>query len=74
MTNPWLPHKLPALRAFILAAGIAQIEDILYNLPEEPEERESPSPTNPEFIIPVKKNSAVAARAAMESLYRIVFD
>ncbi len=74
MTNPWLPYKLPALRAYILAPGIVQIEDVVYNLPERTEERKNPVPASPDFIVPVKENSAAAARSAMESLYKIVFD
>ncbi len=74
MTNPWLPYKLPALRAYILAPGIVQIEDVVYNLPERTEERGKPLPVSPDFIVPVKENSAAAARSAMESLYKIVFD
>jgi hypothetical protein len=74
MTNPWLPHKIPPLRAYILAPGVVQIEDAVYNLPEKKVERGRPRPEKPEFIIPVKENSENAARAAMEALYRIVFD
>ena len=74
MTNPWLPYKLPALRAYILAPGIVQIEDVVYNLPERTEEPGHPLPAEPEFILPVNENSAAAARSAMESLYKIVFD
>lgn len=74
MTNPWLPYKLPPLKAYILGPGIVQIEDVVYNLPERTEERGRTLPKNPEFIVPVKENSAEAAREAMESLYRVVFD
>jgi hypothetical protein len=74
MTNPWLPYQLPSLKAYILAPGMVQIEDVVYNLPERTEERGRSLPKNPEFIVPVKENSADAARAAMEGLYRIVFD
>lgn len=74
MTNPWLPYKMPPLRAYILAPGVVQIEDIVYNLPAGTVERGRPRPDNPEFIVPVKENSESAARAAMEGLFRIVFD
>jgi hypothetical protein len=74
MTNPWLPPELPRMKAYILAPGIVQIEDVVYNLPERSKERGLPPPANPEFIIPVKENSEKAARQAMEALYRIVFD
>lgn len=74
MTNPWLPYKMPAMRAFILAPGIVQIEDVVYNLPEGTQEYDQPPPQNPEFIVPVEENSEKAARLAMETLYRIVFD
>ena len=74
MTNPWLPYRLPPMRAYILAPGIVQIEDVVYNLPERTEVRGKPLPATAEFIVPVKENSAEAARAAMESLYRVVFD
>jgi hypothetical protein len=74
MTNPWLPYNIPPLRAYILAPGIVQIEDVVYNLPARNEERGRPFPQHPEFIVPVKENSAAAAREAMEALFRIVFD
>ncbi|MCQ8893565.1 MAG: hypothetical protein NQU46_02875 [Methanolinea sp.] len=74
MTNPWLPFKVPPLRAYILAPGIVQIEDVVYNLPERTVTRGRPLPERPEFILPVNENSESAARAAMEALYRIVFD
>jgi hypothetical protein len=74
MTIPWLPPELPRMKASILAPGIVQIEDTVYNLPARTEEKGNPPPTNPEFILPVKENSPEAARGAMEALYRIVFD
>lgn len=74
VTNPWLPYKMPPMRAFILAPGIVQIEDVVYNLPEKTQENKQPPPENPEFILPVEENSEKAARMAMEALYRIVFD
>jgi len=74
VTNPWLPYKMPPMRAFILAPGIVQIEDIVYNLPERTVKKEQPPPQNPEFVLPVEENSEKAARLAMEALYRTVFD
>lgn len=74
MTNPWLPPELPRMKAYILAPGIVQIEDVVYNLPARSEEKGRPIPENPQFIIPVRENSRKAARGAMEALYRIVFD
>jgi hypothetical protein len=74
MTNPWLPAKKPHMKAYILAPGIVQIEDVVYDLPAGSEERNRPTPVSPEFIIPVKENSAEAARLAMEELFRIVFN
>lgn len=74
MTNPWLPYELPRMKAYILAPGVVQIGEVVYHLPENREERASSPPENFEFIVPVKENSRSAARAAMEGLYRIVFD
>jgi hypothetical protein len=74
MTIPWLPPELPRMKAFILAPGIVQIEDTVYNLPARTEQKGQPLPTNPEFVLPVKENSPKAARQVMEALYRIVFD
>ncbi|HOT04163.1 MAG TPA: hypothetical protein PK069_08290 [Methanolinea sp.] len=74
MTNPWLPYNIPPLRAYIIAPGVVQIEDTVYNLPKRSVEHGRPLPVKPEFIVPVKENSEKAARAAMEGLYRIVFD
>jgi hypothetical protein len=74
MTNPWLPAELPRMKAYILAPGVVQIEDVVYNLPARREEKGRPIPENPSFIIPVRENSRKAAREAMEALYRIVFD
>ncbi len=74
MTNPWLPPELPRMKAYILAPGIVQIEDIVYDLPARSEKRGRPIPENPQFIIPVRENSPKAAREAMEALYRVVFD
>lgn len=74
MTNPWIPYNLPELKAYILGPGIVQIEDVIYNLPERTREEGRPLPDRAEYIIPVKENSEKAARAAMEGLYRIVFD
>jgi hypothetical protein len=74
MTNPYLPYKLPPLRAYILAPGIVQIEDVIYNLPARTKETGQPPPGHPDYIVPVKENSEAAARAAMEALYRVVFD
>jgi len=74
MTNPWLPYNIPPMRAYILAPGIAQIEDTVYNLPSRSVEHGRPAPVKPEFIVPVKENSEKAARDAMVGLYRIVFD
>ncbi|HUU76394.1 MAG TPA: hypothetical protein VMW63_09965 [Methanoregulaceae archaeon] len=65
---------MPPLRAYILAPGIIQIEDVVYNLPERTAKDGQPLPENPEFILPVKENSEKTAREAMEALYRIVFD
>lgn len=74
MTNPWLPYRMPPMRAFILAPGIVQIEDVVYNLPERTAKSGVPPPKNPEFVLPVQENSERAARSAMEALYRTVFD
>ena len=74
MTNPWLPVKLPPLKAYILAPGIVQIGEIVYNLPEDREEKALAPPAAFEFVVPVQENSKTAARAAMEALYRVVFD
>lgn len=74
VTNPWLPYRMPPLRAFILAPGIVQIEDAVYNLPERTVKRGESPPKNPEFVLPVQENSERAARSAMEALYRTVFD
>ena len=74
MTNPWLPAKLPPLKAYILAPGIVQIGEIVYNLPEDREENALAPPAAFEFVVPVQENSKTAARAAMEALYRVVFD
>jgi hypothetical protein len=74
MTNPWLPYELPPLKAYVLGPGIVQIEDVIYNLPERSEERGQPRPEHPEYVVPVRENSPAAARAAIESLYRVVFD
>ena len=65
---------MPPMRAFILAPGIVQIEDVVYNLPAGTHEKGQPPPKNPEFVLPVEENSEKAARLAMEALYRIVFD
>jgi hypothetical protein len=72
--KPLVTLQNAPLRAYILAPGVVQIEDIVYNLPAGTVERGRPRPDNPEFIVPVKENSESAARAAMEGLYRIVFD
>lgn len=74
MTNPWLPYHIPPLKAYILAPGVVQIEDTVYNLPSRSVEHGRPLPIRPEFIVPVSENNEIAARAAMEALYRIVFD
>lgn len=74
ITNPWLPYELPKLKAYILGPGIVQIEDVIYNLPERTREQGRPLPDRAEYIVPVRENSEKAARAAMEGLYRIVFD
>jgi len=74
MSNPWLPAKLPPLKAYILAPGIVQIGEIVYNLPGDCEENAPAPPAAFEFVVPIKENSKKAARAAMEALYRIVFD
>ena len=75
MTNPWaLLYDVPPLKAYILAPGVVQIADTVYNLPERTVERGHASPEHPEFVVPAKENSEQAARDAMEGLYRIVFD
>jgi hypothetical protein len=74
MTIPWLPPEHARMKAYILAPGIVQIEDTVYNLPAKTQEKGHPPPKNPEFVLPVKENSPEAARRAMEALYRIVFD
>ncbi|RPJ53969.1 MAG: hypothetical protein EHJ95_01170 [Methanobacteriota archaeon] len=74
VTIPWQFPPLPRMKAYILAPGIVQIEDVIYNLPKRTEEHSQPPPAHYEFIMPVKTNSMQAARAAMEGLYRIVFD
>ena len=74
MTNSWPPYELPRFKAYILAPGVVQIGEIIYHLPEDREEQAPAPPAQFEFIVPVKENSKSAARAAMEGLYRIVFD
>jgi hypothetical protein len=74
MANPWPPYEFPRLKAYILSPGVVQIGEIVYHLPEDREERALSPPSQFEFIVPVKENSKSAARAAMEGLYRIVFD
>ena len=74
LTIPWLPYKIPPLRAYILGPGLVQIEDTVYDLPARTAEHGRPIPEKPEFILAVKENSEKAARAAMEAHYRIVFN
>lgn len=43
MSNPWLPAKLPPLKAYLLAPEIVRIGEIVYNLPEDSREK-APAP------------------------------
>jgi hypothetical protein len=74
LSIPWLPYKIPPLRAYILGPGLVQIEDTVYDLPAGTAVHGHPIPEKPEFVLAVKENSEKAARAAMEAHYRIVFN
>ena len=74
LSIPWLPYRIPRLRAYILGPGLVQIEDTIYDLPSRTAEHGRPIPEKPEFVVPVKENSEKAARAAMEAHYRTVFN
>ncbi|MDD1709645.1 MAG: hypothetical protein LUQ37_01910 [Methanoregulaceae archaeon] len=62
------------MKAYIVSPGVVQIGEIVYHLAEDAKRKLPFHLNNPEFIIPARENNKSAARAAMEGLYRIVFD